>query len=151
MKRIYPAGRYSRRIELCGYRDQLRSIGFDVQSRWLDGGHQISDTGTPIGDHGEALVESSSDGATALRGRLATDDFDDVCAADIVINFTEPPWSGAPWDGRHVEFGIALALSKTVIVVGYRENLFHWLDEVEFYKSWKSLLKELTRLAEVGL
>lgn len=31
--RIYLASRYSRRLELCGYRDQLRAIGVDVQAR----------------------------------------------------------------------------------------------------------------------
>jgi hypothetical protein len=56
---IYLAARYSRRLELCGYREQLRAMGHVVDTVWLNGEHQISDTGEPIGEHGESLVESS--------------------------------------------------------------------------------------------
>lgn len=143
MRRVYLAARYSRRMELCGYREQLRGAGFNVQSRWLDGGHQISDTGTPIGDSGEALVETGGNEAAQLRHKFATDDFEDVCSAEIVINFTEPPRAKANRGGRHVEFGIALALKKQVFVVGHRENIFHWLDHVEFYETWDELLTAL--------
>ena len=98
--RIYLAARYSRREELCQYREQLRAMGHDVQARWLDGKHQISDKGTPIGDHGEALVEGVDDGSTQvsnieLRAKFANDDFEDVCGSELVINFTEPPRSKA--------------------------------------------------------
>lgn len=84
--RIYLASRYSRREELCGYRSQLQAIGYDVQARWLNGEHQLDNAGTPIGDHGESLVESSlrsgeqlsekdaSERAAALRTKFATDD-----------------------------------------------------------------------------
>lgn len=67
---IYLAARYSRRLELCGYREQLRAAGHKVQAVWLDGEHQISDLGTPIGEGGEVLVEGSlvSD---AVRGSTA--------------------------------------------------------------------------------
>ncbi|HZZ79637.1 MAG TPA: hypothetical protein VFE62_14045 [Gemmataceae bacterium] len=56
---IYLAARYSRRVELCGYREQLRAMGHTVDAVWLNGEHQISDTGEPIGEHGESLVEGS--------------------------------------------------------------------------------------------
>ncbi len=145
--RIYLAARYSRREELCRYREQLRAVGHDVQSRWLDGKHQISDTGKPIGDHGEALVEGVDDGSTqvcnaALRAKFAQDDFEDVTGADAVISFTEPPRSNANRGGRHVEYGIALALGKRVLVVGHRENLFHWLPQVEFYATPEAAFAE---------
>lgn len=137
---IYLAARYSRRLELCGYRDQLRAGGFKVKARWLDGNHQIADDGKPIGNAGEQLVESG-DGAEAakLRARFVLDDYEDVMAAGVVISFTEPPRSSANRGGRHVEFGIALARGARVIVVGHRENIFHWLDVVEFYPTWKEV------------
>lgn len=145
---IYLAARYSRRVELCEYRDELRAMGHTVQARWLDGGHQISDAGVPIGEHGEALVEgdsgSHSDEAATLRARFANDDFDDVASADVVISFTEKPRSNlGTRGGRHVEHGIALALGKHVIVVGYRENLFHWLPVVTFAETWEQAKKLL--------
>lgn len=138
MKQIYLASRYSRREELCEYREQLRLDGHLVQARWLDGEHQLSDIGTPIGDSGEALVESGDcKRAAELRAKFADDDWQDVSTAEIVVSFTEPPRSSANRGGRHVEFGIALARAARCIVVGYRENIFHWLPQVEFCETWE--------------
>ena len=147
--RIYLTARYSRREELCVYREQLRKLGYDVQSRWLNGEHQIDNAGKPIGEHGEALVEGTlrsgeqmsereqSERAAALRTSFAADDFEDVMTADVVINFTEPPRTTFNRGGRHVELGIALAIGARVIVIGYRENIFHWLPQVEYYETWE--------------
>lgn len=147
--KIYLAARYSRREELCGYREQLRAMGHDVQARWLNGEHQLANDGTPIGENGAALVEGTlrsgevlsqheqSERAAALRAKFARDDWEDVTGAELVINFTEPPRSKANRGGRHVEYGIALARGIPVIVVGYRENIFHWLPDVQFVETWE--------------
>lgn len=144
MKIIYLAARYSRREELCVYREQLGALGYLVQARWLDGGHQLADNGAPIGESGEALVEGDSGGTSAesvaLRAKFAMDDWEDVNSADIVISFTEPPRAKANRGGRHVEYGIALARGARVIVVGFRENIFHWLPVVEFCRNWDEAL-----------
>lgn len=147
--RIYLAARYSRRLELCGYRDELRAMGHTVQAIWLDGEHQIDDKGIPIGENGEALVEmtdtaresfyaNGDDAAAKLRQKFAQDDFRDVLMCDMLISFTEPPRSegGRSRGGRHIETGIALGMMKRVWVVGYRENIFHWLDDVRFFETW---------------
>lgn len=140
MSKIYLASRYSRREELCAYREQLRTIGHEVTSRWLNGSHQISDTGKPIGEHGESLVEGDSGGqseeAQRLRMMFAIEDVSDCVNAEVCISFTEPPRSTASRGGRHVEFGIALALKKSTIVIGYRENIFHWLPQIQFFETW---------------
>jgi hypothetical protein len=153
--KIYLAARYSRREELCVYRDQLRTLGHDVQARWLNGEHQLANDGAPIGENGEALVEGTlrsgerlseheqSARATELRSRFALDDWEDVNAAELVISFTEPPRSKANRGGRHVEYGIALANKIRVIVVGYRENIFHWLPQVEFFATWEEAFPSL--------
>lgn len=142
--KAYLASRYSRRVELCGYREQLRPIGIEVTSRWLNGSHQISRDGQPIGDHGEQLVDgddgSQDERAAELREQFAQDDFDDVMAAKMVIAFTEPPRSDASRGGRHVELGLALASGKQVLVVGYRENIFCWLPQVRFFETWDDCL-----------
>ena len=141
--KIYLAARYTRRVEIAGYRTELVANGHTVNARWLDGAHQLSDGGVPIGDAGEALVESDSPSAASLRVRFALDDWEDVNSAELVISFTEPPRSKANRGGRHVEFGIALANKVRVAVVGYRENIFHWLPQVEFFASWEQMLKAL--------
>lgn len=146
--KIYLASRYSRREELAAYRTELEALGHHVQARWLNGEHQLANDGTPIGENGAALVEGTlrsgeqlseheqSERAAALRTKFALDDWEDVNAAELVISFTEPPRSKANRGGRHVEYGIALANKARVIVVGHRENIFHWLPVVEFCATW---------------
>ncbi len=138
--KIYLAARYSRREELCGYRTQLQQRGYTVTSRWLNGGHQIDHAGKQIGGDGEHLVEDgTAEEAKALRRHFAVEDVEDVYAADMLIAFTEQPRSGHSRGGRHVEFGLAIARGKKVIVVGPRENVFCWLPEIEAFDSFEEL------------
>lgn len=150
--KIYLTSRYGRRLELCVYRKLLEDRGHEVTSTWLNGEHQISDGGTPIGETGEALIEGSEgdDGeatelAAILRQTFALEDLNDVCRSDLLIAFTEPPRSTASRGGRHVELGIAIGTSTPVIVVGYRENIFCWLPQVTFCESFEDAIHELAQ------
>ena len=119
---IYLAARYSRREELLAYRDQLEDMGHTVTSRWLNGTHQYSNDAH--------LIE--------LAQGFATEDIEDLLAADICISFTEPPREiSNSRGGRHVEFGYALAQGMDCYVVGYRENVFHYLAAVKFFETWE--------------
>jgi nucleoside 2-deoxyribosyltransferase len=146
--KVYLAARYSRREELCDYRAALHEAGFEVTSRWLDGAHQVYLNGEPLGPEQEALIESGH-ASPEVRGRFAAEDWNDVVSADICINFTEAPRSNASRGGRHVEFGAALALGKRCMVVGWRENVFHCLPEVEFFETWDAAFSVLTEPVEV--
>jgi nucleoside 2-deoxyribosyltransferase len=77
---------------------------------------------------------STNDGAAC---RLAGEALQDVLSADSIIAFTEEPRSDGR-GGRHVEFGVAVAMGKRLIVVGPRENAFHCLSEVAVYPTWKA-------------
>jgi hypothetical protein len=126
----YLAARYTRRLELCDYRDQLYQRGIDVPARWLNGGHQLDGKGRPITEQGELQFENGDPRVDHLRKRFARDDYDDVTNADVLIAFTEEPRgdaSGASRGGRHVELGIAIGQRKPVYIVGPRENIFCWL------------------------
>lgn len=129
----YLAARYSRFPEMQRYRDQLAGIGIRVPARWISGEHEKID--------GIATHEQSQ--------MFATDDMEDLLHADIVISFTEDPSAdvnGRGRGGRHVEFGVALASQhKRLIVVGYRENVFHHLPDVEFYPTWDEAFDALRR------
>ena len=143
---IYLASRYKRREELCTYREELIKMGHNVEARWLNGSHQISDKGIPIGDGAEAMVEATggiSPDGDKMRQKFAQDDIEDVCFADVVINFTESPRSEANRGGRHVEYGIALALRKRLIIIGHRENIFHYVPFAEFYETWEDAKKSI--------
>jgi len=77
--KIYLASRYSRREELCGYRDDLEYLGHTVTSRWLDGNHQVDDRGL------------STEAKSEERLRFACEDWEDLKSAEVCISFTEPP------------------------------------------------------------
>ncbi len=128
MKRVYLASRYSRNPEMRDVRTRLAALGFAVTSRWIDGDHQIDDAGL------------SAEAKAAERTRFAMEDWEDLCRADIVISFTEEPRSSNSRGGRHVEFGAALALGKTCLVVGPRENVFHCLPQVGVFSTTASAL-----------
>jgi hypothetical protein len=152
--RIYLASRYSRRLEMCGHREQLRQLGHAVDAVWLDGSHQISDTGQPIGERGERLVEEGEhdcERSIALRQKFARDDFRDVLMSDLLIAFTEPPRSDKSRGGRHVEMGLALGMMKQVWVVGHRENIFCWLEDVRFFPTWEACLDAIRSESSVDV
>jgi hypothetical protein len=119
--RIYLASRYSRRAELVAYMAALEALGHTVTSRWLREDHEL-----PIGAEPAAGV------------RFAREDYEDLTTADLCISFTEEPGKagGRNRGGRHVEFGIALGRGLLLVVVGARENVFHYMPRVRFYPTW---------------
>lgn len=123
--KFYLAARYTRYPEMQKVRADLARLGHVVTSRWIEG----TDVDKPNHD-------------------IANIDTADLEMAECVISFTEMPRApveGATRGGRHVEFGMALALGKRVIVVGYRENVFHSRAEVEFFETWGACLDFLSR------
>jgi hypothetical protein len=69
-----------------------------------------------------------------------------VLAADVLMAFTEFPGQtpGRARGGRHVEFGIAFAKEKRLMIVGPRENIFHWLPSVEVYPDFEQAKGAIT-------
>ena len=123
--KIYLASRYSRYKEMQAYAVDLERSGHVVTSRWIAGDHQLKDG------------ELSEQAAEEKRIKFAQEDLQDLLNAEACISFTEEPRSSNSRGGRHVEFGIALATNKLVLVVGYRENVFHCLPEVKFFETWE--------------
>ena len=84
-------------------------------------------------------------------GLIAAEDYYDLREADTVISFTEAPRVMLNTrGGRHVEYGMALAWRKRLIVIGPRENVFHELAIVEQFDRWgpdvlRSLCDEVGR------
>jgi hypothetical protein len=150
--KVYLASRYDRRRELCGYRDDLARAGYEVNARWLDGTHELKAYETLVGDAGRALIDAPSHDKQAdnMRRAFCLEDVQDVMDAHLVISFTESSRSGFPRGGRHVEFGMALATGKGVIVVGHRENLFHFHPSVVFFQTWREALEALHVMKEAG-
>ena len=125
--RYHLAARYARRMELCKYREQLLSIGETVMSRWLD-------------------FEKKPKWSPGI----ARADCEDLIAAQTVIIFTEGPNTILTTGGHHVEFGLALAQNKGVIVVGPRENVFHYLlPDSQMFATWNEAFATIKRCARL--
>lgn len=121
--KVYLAARYSRKDEMREYADRLQRADHHVTSRWVEVKHNVEDI----------------DRERELASRYALEDSEDLTAADAVVVFTEPPRKELTRGGRHVEFGMALALQKRLFVVGPSENVFYALPQVEVYSSWDQL------------
>lgn len=126
MTAVYLAARFGRRAEMTKKRFDLRVMGIEVTSRWLEEPDEHHDMDFTTGE------------ATVLKDA----DFADIDRADTLILFTEaPPFPTtlASRGGRFVEFGYALARGKRVVVVGPVENLF--TGQVERYETWEAFIK----------
>lgn len=125
--RIYLAAKYSRNPEMRVLRDGLETCGHDVMSRWINGNHELTDINNDL----EYI-------------RFAQEDFEDLRNSDLVLWFAEPEnIEGRNRGGRHVEFGLALAWGIPIIVIGRKENVFHWLPEVRHVGDFDSALRVL--------
>jgi hypothetical protein len=121
-RKIYLAGKYGKREQLLEVANKLSLLGHTVTARWTKGN-----------EVGQDWVEN------------AIMDYEDVLAADLVLNFTEPYGSQNLGGGRHVEFGIAVAKGIECWLVGEREVIFHHLPRVKSFSDINSVLKRLNQ------
>lgn len=144
--RIYLSSRFGRQEELRGYASALEDLGHTITSSWLQAG--VRD-----------LPEYSVDESAARRCAVA--DANDILRSHCLIAFTESPEPrlGGQRGGRHVEFGVGLVMSllhdtnmhgagwnfppMRLVVVGYRENVFHAMPGVQFFPTWAACLEAL--------
>jgi hypothetical protein len=134
--KIYLAARYQRLNEVVQYAHQLQKLGHTVDCRWLLGLHQLH-------PKAETVDGLSQDEVPMEALPFAQDDIEDVQKCSILVLFTEKPFSDKGRGGRHVEFGLALGLGKTVVIVGPRENIFHCLPGVIQFRTFGELLKQI--------
>jgi len=128
---VYLAARYARLTELAAYRERLERVGINVTSDWLDGYRRVED-------------ESISGWRAA---EVAISDLADIRRADVFVGFTEPEHmriepvcASVARGGRHVEFGLAYALGKRIIIVGEAEAVFYHLPGIVIVPDWAGAL-----------
>lgn len=134
MTKYYFAARYSRNAEMRRYRDELETLVPDakVTSVWID-------------QHGGTLLDSvaakalNTDPASVVH--YAQTDLDNLKESDVVVSFTGQGGEGK--GGRHVEFGMALAAGRYLVIIGPRENVFHTFDWIRVYPTWQAFLSSL--------
>lgn len=131
MSNVYIAARFSRRPECHELAKFMASRGHYITSRWV----------LPNADH-VIPTGMSEQAADAERQRFAEEDFNDVISCDWMVSLTEEPRNNSR-GGRHVEFGMALALLKCVTIIGPRETVFHHLPNVDWYPNIWEFMTEL--------
>lgn len=105
MKYVYLAAQFQRKDEMRTYRRSLERYNIVVTSRWLDSAY------TGPNQSLKPIVE-------------ATINVQDVQRCDTLIFFSNADGAQST-GGRHTEFGLALGLGKTTIIIGSHENVFH--------------------------
>lgn len=128
--KIYIAGRYGRREELAGYRDQIEAMGLGhtVTSSWLNGEHESMD-----GDWRLHPYEARN---------WAANDLADIDEADVLLAITGDVGEAGTGGGRHVEWGYAVAKGKALVFVGPIESIFY-LQAHYRYETWDQAFNDL--------
>ena len=138
MEQIYLMARYSRYQEMQHVARHIEARGHVVVSRWIRGEHEASDEAIATGTLG------------LLERQFALEDLQDLASATCCVSFSErsrTPSRG----GRHVEFGLALAMGKRLIAVGGSEHVFHALPQVEHVHDLAALLTLIEKSSTVFL
>jgi nucleoside 2-deoxyribosyltransferase len=130
--KVYLASRYSTKEQMRVYASELEKSGIEVTSRWLKETHPSNIGGLPADILSDEEIS-----------QIATIDLDDVRRADILVFFSVDPLVPVARGGRHVEFGYALGLGKPILVVGPRENIFHYLPQIKFVSNFQEALNFL--------
>lgn len=120
--KIYLAGMYSWRDKLKAHARELEELGFAVTSSWL---RERKDPQVDLNDCSERFLREHAEADEA-----------DIRAADALVAFSVEPTEPTKRGGRHVEFGMASALEKLLIVCGPRENIFHYLEGVKQFDNF---------------
>lgn len=136
--KIYLAAPFRAKDQMSVCAAQLRAVGIEVTSRWLEETHhpatQLNEL--PLAEHRSNAIK----------------DVEDVLAADALVLFTDPTKSLVR-QGRTAEFGMAIAINKgvrpmPVFVVGEEyENIFHYLDHVQHFLDWETTKQAVLKFA----
>lgn len=130
---VYLASRHEDREDIIRVRKSLVKNGINVTSRWLLEGGVLKTN----------VVENEREGSL----HVLTNDLEDINIADAVVVFSPKKAFGNGTGGRHVEFGYSLGIGKRLVLVGFRENVFHWHPDVICVRTKKEMFKTLFKLS----
>lgn len=133
--RVYLAAGFSRKNEIAEKSQELENLGIKVTSTWPWENAAPNSTLDEVGD--DYLI---------FNGRK---DLNEILAADALILFTQSPLKPFCRGGRMHEAGFAMGLGKTLLICGPKENIFHYLPEVNQFDTWEQLKATLTKAVAV--
>lgn len=115
----YLASAFKRKAEMAECRAIMQAAGYNVVARWIDEEAE-SDDAAPTDDY---------------RMECALTDLQDVAACDVFVCFI-----GGVGAGHHTELGLALAGGKRIVLIGQKNNIFHYLPLLEYYTDFADFL-----------
>ena len=119
---VYLAAHYSRKHEVKRAARDLEYVNVKVSSTW----------------HREHLAADSSllDSTSAYNRRSARRDLSELEKSTHLVFFSLHPDILFSRGGHCVEYGVALALHKKIIVIGPHQHVFCYLPGTKFFPSW---------------
>ncbi len=128
---VYLAARYSRRLEMADYAEELKTHGHTIASTWIDGHHKTR-------------PGIDANGTDEEKSVWAVEDLSDLFNANTYLIFTHHPnGNGRERGGYRVEMGVALGrmlfgsrTDATIHVIGPRVNVFDCLDLGDAENLW---------------
>ena len=138
--KVYLASNFEEASRLRAWRDEhFARYKLTCTSSWLEVAASKTTTGAKMPSMGESDEH---------RCEMARLDVEDVLRSDALVLFNDLHLHGRGRGGRHVELGIALGWNeakqrlsfnrefsfrpKLIVVVGVRENVFHYHDQVRW-------------------
>jgi hypothetical protein len=123
MSKVYLAAKFGQQGEMREAAFRVSAAGHEVTSHWI---------------HAKEAKDLRDAKAAALL------DYGDVARADTLIAFSQERGTPHPGGGRHVEFGIAMALDKRIFVIGpVGEHVFHGWPGIQFFNSVDEAIEAL--------
>jgi hypothetical protein len=140
MIHVYIAAAFDQRDVIKDEAGQYIEAGLKVTSRWLF-------------EHHESNEPPGSDKRHEEDQHFAMEDMNDLFDADVVVSYTQPTMKMPDGKrlsfgsgGRHVEFGMAYAWGKKLIIIGPHEPVFHHLPGVLQLDSTQSAIDYIKTL-----
>lgn len=130
---FYCAGRYQNKEAVKAFSQLLIDAGHNITSNWV---YEAYDPNTALSD---LSIEENS--------FCALTDCQEIISCDEMVFFSENETTATARNGRHVEFGFALALNKKINVIGPKyENVFHYLPNVINFSSQEEFIEYVSRI-----
>lgn len=125
--KIFLASVFAERGAMRVWRELIENQGHKVTSHWIDSPFKSDDDATPI--------------ELSIAAEQNVHDIED-CDYFVLDSrlFVQNIYGHG---GRHIDFGIALALKKKICLIGTPESPYHLLPPITHHETIISFLKEL--------
>jgi hypothetical protein len=118
--KLYLAAMYSHKTKIAEAAKELTDLSFKVTSTWFK---------EPWAPNVQMKDLTADDHSFYARR-----DLQEIEDADLLVFFSEE--GATPRGGRHVEFGYALRGKLPILVIGPKENIFHYTNNVFHVATW---------------